>query len=111
MIEHLHSLYISVAKTLAKNAECLDHFIVERRMVSLLAQMTDVALDVVSLDLMRTDGVGLDSGRRSALSAALGAAFSSPAPGTALSRTALGTALASTALGTALACTALGTAA
>ena len=41
--------------------------------------MTDVALDVVSLDLMSADGVGLDSGRRSAL----GAAFSSAALGTA----------------------------
>ena len=55
----------------------------------LLAQMTDVALDVVSLDLMSTDAVGLDSGRRSALSTALGAAFSSTALGAALSSAAL----------------------
>ena len=59
------------------------------RLVSLFAQMTDVTLNVVSLDLMSTDAVGLDSGRRSALSTALGAAFSSTALGAALSSAAL----------------------
>ena len=51
----------------------LDHFdkiIFEKQLVSFLAQMSDVALDVVRLDLMSTDAVGLDSGRRAAFSAA-----------------------------------------
>ena len=62
-----------------------DHFdVFENHLDSLLAHMSDVALDFVSLDLMSADAVGLHSGRRAAFSTALGST-SSAALRTALS--------------------------